>query len=81
MTEKGLNANKLLCDNHSNHAEPHVFLILKNNLFMIENIWFTVKILYIIKIKWTCESYVYHTIILLLKVCLISTELNLNKSV
>ena len=44
MTEKGLNANKLLCDNHSNHAEPHVFfLILKNNLFMIENIWFTLK--------------------------------------
>ena len=43
MTKKGLNADKLLCNNYSNHAEPHVFLILKNNLFMIENVWFTVK--------------------------------------
>ena len=40
MTKKGLNANKLLCDNH---AEPHVFLTLKNKLFIIENVWFTVK--------------------------------------
>ena len=42
MTKKGLNANKLLCNNHGNHAEPR-FLTLKNNLFMIENVWFTVK--------------------------------------
>ena len=43
MTKKGLNADKLLCNNYSNHVEPHVFFTLKNNLFMIENVWFTVK--------------------------------------
>ena len=31
-------------NNHSNHAEPHVFfLTLKKDLFMIENVWFTIK--------------------------------------
>ena len=31
------------CVKHSNHAEPHVFLTLKNDLSMIENVWFTIK--------------------------------------
>ena len=35
------------------------------------------KIWYIIKIKWTCESYTYHAIILLLKVRLISTSISI----
>ena len=38
MTIKASDANEFLCDNHSNHAEPHVFLTLKNDLFMIENV-------------------------------------------
>ena len=43
MTKKALDANEFLCDNHNNHAEPHVFLTLKNGIFMIENVWFTIK--------------------------------------
>ena len=39
MTLTASDANELLCDNHSNHAEPHVFfLTLKKDLFMIENV-------------------------------------------
>ena len=38
MTIKASDANKFLCDNHSNHAEPHVFLTLNNDLSMIENV-------------------------------------------
>ena len=34
------------------------------------------KTWYIVKIKWTCESFVYHEIILLLKVRLISTSIS-----
>ena len=43
MTKKALGAKELLCDNLSNQAERHVFLILKNDLFMIENIWFMIR--------------------------------------
>ena len=43
MTIKASDANEFLWDNHSNHAEPHVFLTLKNDLFMIENVRFTIK--------------------------------------
>ena len=43
MIKKALGANKLLCDNHNNQAEQHVFLTLKNDLFMIQNIWFTIR--------------------------------------
>ena len=38
MTKKALGTNELLCDNHNNHAERHVFLTLKDNLFMIKNV-------------------------------------------
>ena len=43
MTKKALGANELLCDNHNNQAERHVFLTLKNDLFMIEHVWFTIR--------------------------------------
>ena len=43
MTKKALGAKELLCDNLNNQAERHVFLILKNDLFMIENIWFMIR--------------------------------------
>ena len=77
MTKKALGANELLCDNHNNQVEQHVFLALKNDLFMIANVWFYDKVWYIIKIKYTCESYAYHAIILLLKVRLISTSISI----
>ena len=43
MIKKGLDANELLCDNHGDHANPHDFLTLKNDLFIIEDVWFTKK--------------------------------------
>ena len=43
MTKKALGANVLLCDNPNNQAERYVFLTLKNDLFMIENVWFTIR--------------------------------------
>ena len=43
MTKQALGTNEFLYDNHSNHTEPHFFLTLKNHLFMIENVWFTIK--------------------------------------
>ena len=45
MTKKALGANELLCDNHNYNyqAEQYVFLTFKNDLFMIENVWFTTR--------------------------------------
>ena len=43
MTKKALGANELLCDNHNNQAKRHGFLTLENDLFMIENVWFTIR--------------------------------------
>ena len=43
MIEKALDANKLLCDNPNYQAERYVFLTLKNDLFIIENVWFTIR--------------------------------------
>ena len=43
MIEKALDANKLLCDNPNYQAEWYVFLTLKNDLFIIENVWFTIR--------------------------------------
>ena len=69
MTKKAVDTNELLCDNHGNHAEPHVFFNFnerfihdRERLIYDKND----KIPFIIKIRWTCESNVYHAITLLL---------------
>ena len=43
MTKKALGANVLLCDYPNYQAERYVFLTLKNDLFLIENVWFTIR--------------------------------------
>ena len=66
MTIKASDANEFLCDNHSNHAEPHVFFNFKEwfihdrGRLIYDKIW-----------------YVHRAIFLLLEVRLISTSISI----
>ena len=79
MTKKALGANELLCDNHNNQAKRHVFFNFREWFIHDRERLIYDKIWYIEKIKWTCESYTYHAIILPLKVRLISISISIFK--
>ena len=76
MTKKALGANELLCDNQQPGGTTCFFnfkewFIHDRACLIYDTIW------YIIKIKWTFESFTYHAIILLLKVRVISTSISI----
>ena len=76
MTKQALGTNEFLYDNHSNHTEPHVFFNFKESFIHDRERLIYDKIWCILKIKRTCKSYIYHAIILLLKVRLMSTSIS-----